>query len=81
MAPSFPEDADMVIKVKYKNNRFDLVKGEVLDLLLEEGKIKQFYRYSEDKWVTVGRDPIRMGRSRYLGSDRRTIDLQQTNRQ
>ncbi|MDH4232317.1 MAG: hypothetical protein OEW04_09860 [Nitrospirota bacterium] len=61
----------MVIKVKYKNNRFDLVKGEMLDLLLEEGKIKQFYRYSENKWITVGRDPVRAGRKTFQGTERR----------
>ena len=62
----------MIIKVKYKNNRFDFVKGEILDLLIEEGKIKQFYRYSEEKWITVGRDPMRAGRKSFLGNERRS---------
>lgn len=61
----------MIIKVKYHNNRFDLVKGEILDQFLEKGKVKQFYRYSEDRWVTVGRDPIRIGRHIYSETERR----------
>jgi hypothetical protein len=71
----------MVIKVKYKNNRFDLVQGELLDLLLEEGKVKQFYRYSEDRWITVGRDPVRAGRKIYFGAERRIQHLEKMSMQ
>jgi hypothetical protein len=71
----------MVIKVKYKNNRFDLVKGELLDFLLKEGKVKQFYRYSEDRWITVGRDPVRAGRKIYFGTERRAEHLEKMSMQ
>jgi len=44
----------MVIKIKYNNNRYDLVKSEMLDKFLADGKVREFYRYSENRWVTVG---------------------------
>jgi len=62
----------MLMKVKYQNNRFDLVKGDILSIFLAEGKVKEFYRYSEDRWVTVGRDQIRTGGGIYSGPERRT---------
>lgn len=62
----------MLIKVKYTNNRFDLIKGEMLEGFLAEGKIRQFYRYSEDRWVTFGSDPIRSSQKIYTGPERRS---------
>jgi hypothetical protein len=65
----------MVIKIKYKNNRFDLVKSEILDQFLTEGKVKEFYRYSENRWVTVGHDPMRCERGPFGGAERRSPEL------
>ena len=62
----------MLIKVKYTNNRFDLIKGEMLEGFLEEGKVRQFYRYSEDRWITVGSDPMRSGEKIYPGPEMRS---------
>ena len=69
----------MVIKIKYNNNRFDLVKSEILDKFLADGKVKEFYRYSENRWVTVGHDPMRSGKSTFGGDERRSTELQRTN--
>jgi hypothetical protein len=61
----------MLMKVKYYDNRFDLVKGSLLSRFLVEGKVKEFFRYSEHRWVTVGRDQIRTGGGTYSGPERR----------
>lgn len=45
----------------------------MLDKLIGEHKIKRFYRYSEEKWITVGIDPIRGMGGVYAGPDRRRI--------
>ncbi len=70
----------MVIKIRYKNNRFDLVKSDMLERFLEEGKIKEFYRYSENRWVTVGSDPMRRIKAVFSGSERRSPELRSMNR-
>jgi hypothetical protein len=69
----------MLIKVMYQNNRLDLINGELLDQLLAENRIKQFYRYSEGKWVMVGNDPIRMSKNIYYGPERRMPALRKMN--
>jgi hypothetical protein len=73
-AASLPEVKSVIVKVKYQNNRYDLIKGEVLTQFIAEGKIKEFYRYSEERWVTVGSDPTRTGRGGYTGPERRSRD-------
>ena len=47
----------MLIQVKYSDNRFDYVKHNDLDLLINEDKIKEFKRTTG--WVRVGVDPVR----------------------
>lgn len=60
----------MLIRVMYDNNNFDMVRPEMLDLLLEQGVISSFLRC--DGWVMPGSDPLRRkSRSRYSGPDRR----------
>ncbi len=49
----------MTIRIQYRDDVYDIVSAITLHRLLEEGKIKKFYRYSEKKWVVVGVDPIR----------------------
>lgn len=61
----------MIIKVKYKNNSYDNVNTYLLNQFLAEGKVSQFYRYSEERWVTVGCDPIRIGSGLYDGLEKR----------
>jgi hypothetical protein len=75
------QEVRMLIKIKYKNNRFDLIKGDVLGQFIQQGKIKEFYRYSEDRWVNVESDPIRLQPEKvYSGREKRFADLKQTSR-
>jgi len=64
----------VLIRVLYKDNKYDYVPDSRLEELIESGRIKQFFR--TDGWVTVGEDPIRgMGgrgdRIGYSGPERR----------
>ncbi len=65
----------MTIKVQYRNNIHDIVLADTLQLLLDRGKIRRFYRYSEKRWVTVGVDPVRMKArlvANYYGPEKRS---------
>ncbi len=69
----------MLISVVYKDRRHDLVKGFILDQLLEAGELKKFYRHSEKKWVVVGTDPVRGMGGKNSGFRRRQSDAALTN--
>lgn len=63
----------MLIRVKYVDNHFDMVRPEILDLLLESGKIREFQRH--DGWVVPGIGNVRRSnRNKYSGSDRRRME-------
>lgn len=68
----------MLIRVRYKDGRIDLVPSRKLDELIVMSEIEEFERATG--WVTLGRDPIRSSlRGDYLGPERRTsimYDLQ-----
>jgi hypothetical protein len=53
----------MLIQVNYPDNRFDYVKENILDTLIETKKITRFRRSSG--WVTLGVDPVRITRREY----------------
>ena len=59
------------IRVRYSDNSYDYIVGIVLDKLIRANKIKQFYRYSEEKWITLGIDSIRGMGGIYTGAERR----------
>jgi len=59
--------------VKYKNNVEDIVPGPMLDELIAEGSIKQFFRPSEQKWIILGSDKTRGMGGSYEGKERRWI--------
>ena len=60
----------MLIRVRYKDGRIDLIPSHTLDELIVMSKVEQFERAAG--WVTVGRDPIRSTlRGHYTGSERR----------
>lgn len=62
----------MMIRVMYSDGRFDMVKPNMLDNLLEEQTVTSFKRSTG--WAVVGRDPIRSaGRSSYHGQERRGL--------
>ncbi|RNC72190.1 MAG: hypothetical protein ED859_02305 [Desulfuromonadales bacterium] len=63
----------MLIRVRYQNNSYDMVKSWRLQEYIAAGKITAFNRGGE--WVTVGRDPIRRdGAKGYEGPERRRQD-------
>ncbi len=59
------------IEVKYINNCYDFVPDFMLHELIISLKLKQFYRFSEQRWVTVGSDRIRGVGGTYSGPERR----------
>jgi len=60
----------MLIRVRYKDGRIDLVPSRRLDELIVMSEIEQFERSAG--WVKVGRDPIRSTlRGHYTGPERR----------
>lgn len=59
----------MLIRVRYKDDSYDLVKAWRLGEYIAAGKISAFYR--SDGWVTVGSDQLRHGKGEYTGPERR----------
>ncbi len=60
----------MLIRVKYVDDRFDMVRPDILDRLLDAGKVREFER--QDGWVMPGIGNLRRtADSRYSGVDRR----------
>lgn len=60
----------MLIRVKYLDDRFDMVRPEIFDHLLASGKILEFER--RDGWVMPGATALRSkNKNGYSGSDRR----------
>ncbi len=49
----------MTLRIQYHDNTHDIVLADTLQLLLDKGKIRKFYRYSEKRWITIGVDPVR----------------------
>jgi hypothetical protein len=59
------------IAIKYKSDTEDIVSSFMLDELITSGRIKQFYRPSEEKWVTPGVDRIRKAGDAQRSPERR----------
>jgi len=59
----------MMIRVLYKDNTSGMVRDNLLEALINSGKIVAFHRSSG--WVAVGRDPIRKSSNPYNGPERR----------
>lgn len=60
----------MLIRVRYKDGRIDLVPSAKLDELIIMSEIEKFERSSG--WVTLGQDPVRSTlRGDYHGRERR----------
>jgi hypothetical protein len=59
-----------MIRVMYSDGRFDMVKPDMLDKLLERQVVSSFKRNTG--WAVVGRDAIRSSsRGIYRGRERR----------
>ncbi len=65
----------MLIRVQYQDNHYDYVGNNILDNLLNRDRVKRFYRPSEERWVNVAVDPIRVlsGGEYYTGLERRRL--------
>lgn len=62
----------MMIRVIYTDGKYDMVKPQWLDDLLDRNKVTGFKRSTG--WVFVGKDSIRRGNSEgYWGEERRAI--------
>jgi putative N-acetylmannosamine-6-phosphate epimerase len=60
----------MLIRVRYKDGRIDLIPSKKLDELIIMSEIEQFERSSG--WVIIGEDPVRSTlRGHYSGKERR----------
>jgi len=60
----------MLIRIKYDDDRFDMVRPAILDRLLKTGKVREFQR--RDGWVMLGIDNLRCrNRNDYHGPERR----------
>lgn len=60
----------MLIRVKYQDNTYDMVKAWRLEEYLAAGKVTAFFRNGE--WVAVGSNLVRHGTAReYGGPERR----------
>ncbi|MCD6582266.1 MAG: hypothetical protein J7K90_10725 [Desulfuromusa sp.] len=60
----------MLIRVRYKDGRIDLIPSQNLDELIVMSEIDQFERSAG--WVIVDKDPIRSTlRGAYAGPERR----------
>ena len=66
--------------VRYANGVSDVVNQKLLDELITENALKEFYRPSEARWVTLGVDRIRGAGGRYGGPDRRLISVPEPQR-
>lgn len=63
-----------LISVKYRNNREGLVDDVTLHELIQAGRIRQFYRLSEGRWVDIDNDPVRKSEEGRPGLGRRAND-------
>jgi len=59
------------IEVKYQNDTHAFVDDYLLEELIKSKQIKQFFRPSEKRWITIGIDRIRIGKTPYWGKERR----------
>lgn len=67
----------MLIRVIYRNGKYDMIKPSFLDELILSKKIRSFMR--SGGWATVGADPVRGAGGIYQGIERRrTSELFET---
>ena len=66
----------MIIRIMYKDYKYDYVNARKLDQLIAYQRIIKFVRPSEDTWIHIDRDPIRgSGGASYNGPERRMSHL------
>ena len=60
-----------LIQVRYQNNDEGIIDDVTLNELIMSNKIRQFYRPSENRWVDLNNDSIRIKANGYMGPERR----------
>ncbi len=64
----------MIIRVQYRDKKYDYVGSQFLEGLIQERTIRQFFRPAEKKWINIDLDPIRgRGGTPYNGAERRLV--------
>jgi hypothetical protein len=66
-----PENCHEIFCNQVQKNVEDIFPGPMLDELIAEGAIKQFFRPSEQKWIILGSDKTRGMGDSYEGKERR----------
>ena len=59
------------IEVEYQDGGHAFVDDYSLENLIKSNQIKQFFRPSEKRWITIGFDPVRSREGHYCGMERR----------
>ncbi len=59
------------IEVEYQDGRHAFVDDYLLENLIKSRQIKQFFRPSEKRWITIGMGPVRSWQGNYCGMERR----------
>ena len=59
------------IPVIRQTGSYDYVSQIMFNELLSSNEVRQFYRHSEERWVTLGVDPLRGMGGTYEGPERR----------
>jgi len=65
------------IWIKYRNRVEDIVDQRMLDDLLDQDAIEQFFRASESRWISPEVDRIRVAGGQYEGPEKRRVVSQQ----
>lgn len=65
----------MLIRVKYVDDRFDMVRPEILERLLKAGKVREFER--QDGWAMPGIDSLRSSNTNYYSGPERRMGQQE----
>ena len=61
----------MLIRVMYRDHRYDYVDTDTLERLIDSEGITRFLRPSEQGWIEVAHSPIRGRGGIYTGPERR----------
>ena len=59
------------IEVEYQDGSHAFVDDYSLESLIKSNLIKQFFRPSERRWITIGIDAVRSRKCNYCGLERR----------
>ena len=61
----------MLVRVMYRDLRYDYVDTAMLERLIESKDIRRFLRPIEDEWVELSASPTRGNGGIYTGPERR----------